>query len=137
MSTMTYNPAYAPAPIVASQCNAEDIYRFCGEVVVGTVAVPQHVIEELRLLGISAVSWLLPGELEDAVRACSVDRNLNDNPNGHTLKEKMVCSEQDKKRAGRAMYPAWFGKDKKCKKPHETQHGQGEHEDEIGCHGLF
>lgn len=52
-----------------------------GSEIIKGVALPQNVIDQLRMLGIS-LDWYTPGELEDAVEACAFDSILIDDDEG-------------------------------------------------------
>ena len=63
--------------------------------IINGVQLPERVIQELRRLGM-ALSWLTPGELEDAVIACNYDGVLIDDPDGDNFRDKLTLTHAEK-----------------------------------------
>jgi hypothetical protein len=57
--------------------------------------LPDHVLEELKRVGIP-VGWYNHGELQDMVLGCAYDRTLIDDEDGHTLKDKLSFTYEEK-----------------------------------------
>jgi hypothetical protein len=63
--------------------------------VVNGVFLPQHVIEELRRLGLP-LGWYNAGELEDAVIACAFDETLIDDDEGANFHDMLSLTNEEK-----------------------------------------
>ncbi|MDX2074492.1 MAG: hypothetical protein SFX19_09060 [Alphaproteobacteria bacterium] len=72
-----------------------EAFNFVGEVVVNGVSLPLHLIEQLRMAGVSAVNWLSASELQDAVQAAKFDTRLVDDPHGTSLRDKMTLTHAE------------------------------------------
>lgn len=134
MNSLLYNPAYVAEPAVVAQSGgAQDMLTFAGEVIVNGVNVPLHVIEQLRQAGISAVSWLTQGELQDAVQATKYDGRLIDDDKGMSFRDKLtLTAEEQQARRPKKRKPQSFEEILK----EEREGKQAECEDEISLLGL-
>lgn len=93
----TEAPTFAPAPTSRPGILHMDIAP--GAVVINGIALPQTVIDQLRLLGLP-LSWYNAGELRDAVDACAIDCTLIDDDEGIGFEDKLHLSDDE--RAARA-----------------------------------
>ena len=66
-----------------------------GSEIVNGVALPQNVIDQLRMLGIS-IAWYTQGELEEAVEACAFDGTLIDDDEGIDFRDRLHRTESEK-----------------------------------------
>lgn len=62
--------------------------------IVNGVRLPQHVVEELRLLGLPLTVYTR-GELDAIIAACAFDAHLIDDPNGVNLWDKMTLTKRE------------------------------------------
>ncbi|MEZ5691317.1 MAG: hypothetical protein R3D71_06605 [Rickettsiales bacterium] len=65
------------------------------DITVNGVLLPHHLVRELQKLG-RALEWYHKGELEKAVIATAVDRNLIDDPDGHNFNDKLELTDSEK-----------------------------------------
>jgi len=84
-------PAWVPVPIIATQMGFED------ERTRRINNIPEHVKQQLRLNDINP-DWIPDSLLEDIKQACIYDRTLNDNPDGHTTRDKLDGNKAKKKK---------------------------------------
>lgn len=80
-------------PEEAAKKNEKRILR--EEETINGVILPQHVLEELKRLGIAA-SWYSAAELQEAIRACHYDRQLIDDPAGVHYRDQLHLSNHEK-----------------------------------------
>lgn len=59
------------------------------------VRMTQTALDQLKLQGLP-VHWYTSDELEDAVIACQADATLIDDPDGHTLEDKLYLEAHEK-----------------------------------------
>ena len=69
--------------------------RGSNKVIISGVELSDNLLQELKLLGYPLLSYNR-GELEDAVIACSYDRKLVDDENGHGFRDKLTLTAQEK-----------------------------------------
>jgi hypothetical protein len=84
-----------PSPFCMSPVNGTPMIMD-GDAMINGVALPQRVIEELRRQGIP-LSWYTPGELEDALEACSFDSQLIDDVNGVNFHDKLTLTKAEQR----------------------------------------
>lgn len=66
-------------------------------IMVNGVVLPDNVVRELQRLG-RALDWYTHGELQSAVKACAVDANLIDDPDGINFIDKLELTDEEKYR---------------------------------------
>jgi hypothetical protein len=87
MNNLAYNPAFAPVPIVAIQCAAQNLdYHWSKHM--SDIDIPENVKEMMRIDGVNT-HGLVSREVVRAIINASADGKLVENPHGVTLADRI------------------------------------------------
>lgn len=100
---------------------------FPEEISVAGVALPPHVIDELRWLGIPLAAYT-PGQLQAAKLAAAVDSQVFDDERAHPHNFDDMLHLTDAEKRG---HGAWAAREKKRR---DQKHHAFWHDDEEDCH---